>query len=143
MPAAAPCALSTGGSGGGSASTTGGSSAATTSGSGTGALSADYQIEVPYGKYTTTLGYRYIAPYDQQIARDDSIPVPLNDGTTVLTSNDARVRTNVQNLLDASIGLAIPGEHGETTAPEGKTNHQQCDVASKIPSRGTATSARL
>ncbi len=81
----------------------------------TGALSADYEIEVPYGKYTTTLGYRYIAPYDQQIARDDSIPVPLNDGTTVLTSNDARVRTNVQNLLDASIGLAIPGEHGETT----------------------------
>jgi len=81
----------------------------------TGSLAADYTIEVPYGKYTTTLGYRYIAPYDQQIARDDSVPVPNNDGTTVLSSNDARVRTNVQNLLDASIGLSIPGQHGETT----------------------------
>ena len=81
----------------------------------TGSLSADYEIEAPYGKYTTTLGYRYIAPYDEQIARDDSIPVPPNNGTTVLTSNDPRVRTNVQNLLDASVGLSIPGQHGETT----------------------------
>jgi iron complex outermembrane receptor protein len=80
----------------------------------TGSLGADYEIPVSYGKYKATAGYRYIAPYDQQIARDDSIPVPLNDGTTVLSSNDARVRTNVQNLVDASLSLSIPGEHGET-----------------------------
>jgi iron complex outermembrane receptor protein len=79
----------------------------------TGSLSADYTIEAPYGRYKTTLGYRYIAPYDQQIARDDSVPVPDNDGTTLVSANDPRVRTNVQNLLDASIGLLVPTGHGE------------------------------
>jgi iron complex outermembrane recepter protein len=79
----------------------------------TGSFSVDYSIDAPYGKYKTTLGYRYIAPYDQQIARDDSVPVPDNDGTTVVPYNDPRVRTNVQNLLDASIGLTIPAGAGQ------------------------------
>jgi iron complex outermembrane recepter protein len=79
----------------------------------TGSFAIDYTINAPYGKNKTTLGYRYIAPYDQQIARDDAIPVPDNDGTTVVDSNDPRVRTNVQNLLDASIGLTIPAGLGE------------------------------
>jgi iron complex outermembrane recepter protein len=80
----------------------------------TGSFSVDYSIPVSYGKYSTTVGYRYIAPYDQQIARDDAVPVPDNDGTTVVPYNDPRVRTNVQNLLDASISLAVPAGHGET-----------------------------
>jgi iron complex outermembrane receptor protein len=80
----------------------------------TGSLAVDYGIEVPFGKFKTTVGYRYIAPYDQQIARDDSIPVVPNDGTTVVSSNDSRVRSNVQNLVDASISLSTPVGHGET-----------------------------
>jgi iron complex outermembrane receptor protein len=79
----------------------------------TGSFSVDYTVDAPYGKYKTTVGYRYIAPYDQQIARDDSVPVPDNDGTTLVSSNDPRVRTNVQNLLDASIGLSIPAGLGQ------------------------------
>jgi iron complex outermembrane receptor protein len=80
----------------------------------TGSLAVDYGMEVPFGKVKTTVGYRYIAPYDQQIARDDSVPVVPNDGTTVVSSNDPRVRSNVQNLVDASISLATPLGHGET-----------------------------
>ena len=80
----------------------------------TGSFNMDYTRTLPFGTFKATAGYRYIAPYDQQIARDDSVPVPFNDGTTVLTSNDARVRTNVQNLADASLSLLIPGEHGQT-----------------------------
>jgi iron complex outermembrane recepter protein len=79
----------------------------------TGSLAFDYEIPVPYGNYKATLGYRYIGPYDQQIARDDSLPVVTNTGTTVLTSNDPRVRSNPQNLLDASLALAVPSDHGE------------------------------
>lgn len=80
----------------------------------TGSLSLSYNVDASYGKYTGTIGYRYIAPYDQQIARDDSVPVPMNDGTTVLASNDSRVRTNVQNLADASLSLSVPGQFGTT-----------------------------
>jgi iron complex outermembrane recepter protein len=79
----------------------------------TGSFSVDYTVDASYGKYKTTVGYRYIAPYDQQIARDDSVPVVPNDGTTILSANDPRVRTNVQNLLDASIGLTIPAGAGQ------------------------------
>lgn len=78
----------------------------------TGSFNVDFTHPLSFGTFKATMGYRYIAPYDQQIARDDSVPVPFNDGTTVLTSNDPRVRTNVQNLADASLSLLVPGEHG-------------------------------
>ena len=44
--------------------------------------------------------------------RDDSVPVPMYDGTMVLTCNAWRVRINVQNFADASPSLAVPGQSG-------------------------------
>jgi len=55
-----------------------------------------------------------LGPYDQQIARDAAVPVVQDNGTTVLASNDARVHSNVQNLLDASLTLSFPTGGGET-----------------------------
>ncbi|WP_221794448.1 TonB-dependent receptor [Aquisediminimonas sediminicola] len=59
-------------------------------------------------------GYRYIGAYDQQVSRDARIPTIQDNGTTVLTSNDPRVRANKQSLLDASLSYILPTGGGET-----------------------------
>ncbi|MGK2286291.1 TonB-dependent receptor [Pedomonas sp. V897] len=68
---------------------------------------------------TFTAGYRYLSPYDQQIAPDPSLyPGLLADpnGTSVVPvpRNDPRVRSDPQNLLDLSVSLAFPVGNGKS-----------------------------
>lgn len=79
----------------------------------TASLNLEYAHEVGDGKVQLNGSYRYIARYDQQISRDARIPTVATNGTTVLTSNDPRVRTDAQNLFDASISYSIPTGSGE------------------------------
>jgi iron complex outermembrane receptor protein len=63
---------------------------------------ADYKIPTSFGDVHSTLGYRHIASYDQQISLGGTLPtnyVPYY----VSPGNDPRVRADPQNLLDASI----------------------------------------
>ncbi|GGC16591.1 TonB-dependent receptor [Novosphingobium marinum] len=79
----------------------------------TASINFSYEQPLGTGELRLNGSYRYIDPYDQQISRDARIPVVQNSGTTVLTSNDPRVRTDKQNLLDASITYSIPVGDGE------------------------------
>ncbi|TAL03335.1 MAG: TonB-dependent receptor [Rhodospirillaceae bacterium] len=70
------------------------------------ALGADYTIPTDFGDVVTNIGYRYIAPYDQQISlgplTGNTGPVS-NGGSVIVNGNDPRVRTHGQNIIDASI----------------------------------------
>lgn len=70
----------------------------------TAAINAEYAATVPFGEWVTTVGYRYLSPYDQQVALDATAAYPPT-GPIVLERNDPRVRTDRQNLLDASTSL--------------------------------------
>lgn len=48
------------------------------------------------------VGYRYIAPYDQQVSKGP-LSGDLVNGPIIVNGNDPRVRSDRQNLLDASI----------------------------------------
>lgn len=65
------------------------------------ALNADYTVPLEKGELVFNVGYRYIAPYDQQI----SLGATQVDaaGNVKVLSNDPRVRSDKQNLLDASV----------------------------------------
>jgi iron complex outermembrane receptor protein len=65
------------------------------------ALNADYTVPLEKGELVFNVGYRYIAPYDQQISLG-ATQVDASGNVTVL-SNDPRVRSDKQNLLDASV----------------------------------------
>ncbi|MGE4430454.1 MAG: TonB-dependent receptor [Sphingobium sp.] len=74
----------------------------------TASFNADY--EVPLGeksKLTVSGGYRYISRYDQQVAADLATPIPAS-GIITVERNDPRLRSDRQNLLDASIMLVFP-----------------------------------
>ncbi len=79
----------------------------------TASLNFEYKHELPTGEVRLNGSYRYIDDYDQQISRDARIPAPNTTGTTVLTENDPRVRTDTQNLVDASISYILPAGNGE------------------------------
>lgn len=80
----------------------------------TASFNGEYTYPVGDGEIRLNGSYRYIASYDQQISRDARIPTVPDDTTTVLTSNDPRVRTDPQNLVDASISYILPTGGGET-----------------------------
>jgi len=73
----------------------------------TASLNATYTIPVGFGEADLNVGYRYISRYDQQISIGpftrtvDANGVP----TIVVLSNDPRVRSDRQNLLDASAAI--------------------------------------
>lgn len=67
-------------------------------------LNAEYSIPLSFGEWNTNVGYRYLSRYDQQIALDPALPLPAT-GTIVVPRNDPRVRSDRQNLLDASTSL--------------------------------------
>jgi len=79
----------------------------------TASVNAEYSAPVNMGRFDGTLkfnvGYRYLSPYDQQISADpaiyaEAITAPAGDVVTV-PRNDPRLRSDAQNLMDASISL--------------------------------------
>lgn len=60
------------------------------------------------GEFKANVGYRYLSRYDQQIAADVATPLPdVITPTTVVhvPRNDPRLRSDEQNLLDASLSF--------------------------------------
>ncbi|WP_156678189.1 TonB-dependent receptor [Sphingomonas profundi] len=72
----------------------------------TASLNAEYAQPLDFGKWTTNVGYRFISRYDQQVALDATATYPAT-GTLVIPRNDPRVRSDRQNLLDASTSLTF------------------------------------
>ncbi|MDP3673525.1 MAG: TonB-dependent receptor [Novosphingobium sp.] len=67
-----------------------------------GSLGAEYTAPTGFGEIVGSIGYRYIGRYDQQISLG---PLTGNfaTGPVSVNGNDPRVRTDRQNLLDASL----------------------------------------
>ncbi len=72
----------------------------------TASLSADYSVPTSFGKISANVGWRHISPYDEQLSAE-SLTAVRNAGGEVtgvtVNGNDARVRTTVQDLVDASM----------------------------------------
>jgi iron complex outermembrane recepter protein len=69
----------------------------------TASLGADYTLQTNFGSVIANIGYRYIAPYDQQISLG-ALTIPASPtGTVIVNGNDPRVRSDRQGLLDASL----------------------------------------
>lgn len=76
----------------------------------TAALNAEYSVPTSFGEGSLNIGYRYIAPYDQQISTGPftrTVDLATGVATVVVASNDPRVRTDRQGLLDASASLTF------------------------------------
>ena len=77
--------------------------------------SVNAEYSVPFdtggfsGKVKLNAGYRYLSRYDQQIAADPAIyatAITAPAGTTIVVPrNDPRLRSDAQNLVDASISF--------------------------------------
>lgn len=67
-----------------------------------GSVNAEYTMPTSFGKVVTSVGLRHISPYDQQISLG-TLTGNLTTGPVIVNGNDPRVRTDTQNLLDASI----------------------------------------
>jgi len=71
------------------------------------------------GEFKADVGYRYLSRYDQQIAADAATPPPdvVITPTTVVhvSRNDPRLRSDEQNLLDASLSFlwSVGGDKGK------------------------------
>ncbi|EJL22169.1 TonB-dependent receptor [Novosphingobium sp. AP12] len=68
----------------------------------TASLSANYTLPTSFGEMVGNVGYRYIGRYDQQISIA-GLTGDTTNGPAIVTGNDPRVRTDEQNLLDASL----------------------------------------
>ena len=82
----------------------------------TASLNAEYTAHLGGNDLNFNVGYRYIAPYDQQISLGPitgTLPVLVGVNVVqpasplVVNGNDARVRTSAQNLLDASATIVF------------------------------------
>ena len=74
--------------------------------------SIEYELPVTFAVMTANVGIRHISPYDQQIslgALTGNTGSPYNPalGNVIVNGNDPRVRTNTQNLLDASLTTVV------------------------------------
>lgn len=100
----------------------------------TSSINADYKIPLDSGTtITLSSGYRFITRYDQQIAVDSAAPIPAT-GTIVVQQNDPRVRSDKQNLLDASISVMFPMNQSGAKA------RFSVFARNLLDDRGTATS---
>ncbi len=72
----------------------------------TSSINAEYKVPVGDNEIRLNAGYRFITRYDQQIAADPATPIPAT-GTVIVSRNDPRVRSDRQNLLDASISYVM------------------------------------
>ena len=68
----------------------------------TASIGAEYSQPVSFGELVGTVGYRFIDKYDQQISLGP-LTGDLVNGPVIVNGNDPRVRTDQQNLLDASL----------------------------------------
>ena len=68
----------------------------------TASIGAEYAQPVSFGELVGTVGYRFIGKYDQQISLGP-LTGDLVNGPVIVNGNDPRVRTDEQNLLDASL----------------------------------------
>ena len=65
-----------------------------------------YTVPTKFGEALLNLGYRFIAPYDQQISLGPTTTTTTGGVTTIVVNgNDPRVRTRPQSLLDAAATL--------------------------------------
>jgi iron complex outermembrane recepter protein len=71
-------------------------------------INAEYTLPMVVGPLDGELrlnaGYRYLSRYDQQIAADPAVTIPPA-GTVVVARNDPRLRSDEQNLVDASVSF--------------------------------------
>ena len=67
-----------------------------------GSVGAEYKVPTSFGSMVANVGYRYIGRYDQQISLGP-LTGDLTNGPVIVNGNDARVKTDVQGLLDASL----------------------------------------
>ena len=69
-------------------------------------FNSTYTVPTKFGAALLNFGYRYIAPYDQQISLGPTTSTTVGGVTTIVVQgNDPRVRTRPQNLLDAAATL--------------------------------------
>jgi iron complex outermembrane recepter protein len=70
-------------------------------------FNATYDVPTDFGRVVATVGYRYIAPYDQQISIGANTFTTNANGTRNYTilANDPRVRSDRQGLIDASLSV--------------------------------------
>jgi iron complex outermembrane receptor protein len=73
--------------------------------------SVEYELPVTFAAMTANVGIRHISPYDQQISlgalTGNTAGNPITGGNVIVNGNDSRVRTNTQNLLDASLTTVV------------------------------------
>jgi iron complex outermembrane receptor protein len=69
-------------------------------------INGEYEIPVAAmnGSIRLNASYRYLSRYDQQVAADPATPLPAT-GTVVVARNDPRLRSDRQNLVDASVSF--------------------------------------
>ncbi|WP_321163991.1 TonB-dependent receptor [Sphingomonas sp. Root710] len=67
-----------------------------------GSLGAEYKMPTGFGSVVASTNLRHISPYDQQISAV-GLTGNFNTGPVIVSRNDPRVRTDTQNLLDASL----------------------------------------
>ncbi len=70
-----------------------------------GSFEAEYSIPTSFGKVVATAGIRHISPYDEQLSAASLTGIVSGGRYTsvVVNGNDPRVRTQTQDLLDASL----------------------------------------
>ena len=94
---------------------------------------ADYKVPLSdKGNLSFHAGYRFITPYDQQIAADPATTIPAT-GTIIVQRNDPRLRSDRQNLLDLS--ATVEWEIGAN----GAKAHLTGFIRNALNDRGTAT----
>jgi iron complex outermembrane receptor protein len=67
---------------------------------------------VSFGELRTSLTFRHIGSYDQQISDGSTSPPPAT-GIIVVPGNDPRVTAEAQDLLDASISSVFDAGSGK------------------------------
>jgi iron complex outermembrane recepter protein len=72
----------------------------------TSSLEAEYSVPTSFGKVVTSLGWRHISPYDEQLSIASTTAKTIGGVPgVVVNGNDPRVRTVTQNLVDASLSV--------------------------------------
>jgi iron complex outermembrane receptor protein len=99
----------------------------------TASFNAEYKIPITErSDVTISGGYRYLSRYDQQIAADPATPIPAT-GIIVVAQNDPRLRSDRQNLVDASLTYNFSMGASERKA------HVAVFGRNLLDDRGTAT----
>ena len=74
----------------------------------TGSINADYSVPTSFGKVTANVGWRHISPYDEQLSAASLTTITDGAGNVtgvIVNGNDPRVRTTMQDIVDASLTI--------------------------------------